>query len=87
MIKVYLKVFIYLEQNNWAKLLPIVEFVYNNAKNISTGYILLKFNYKFHLQVLFKKDNDSQLQFRLANKLSNKLKELINFFYQNLLYI
>ena len=37
-MEVYLQAFVNFEQNDWARLLPIAEFAYNNAKNASTGY-------------------------------------------------
>ena len=47
-MEVYLQVFVNFEQNNWAKLLLMAEFVYNNVKNISTGYTPFKLNYGYH---------------------------------------
>ncbi len=70
-MKAYLRAFINWEQNNWARLLPIAEFFYNNAKNISTGYTLFKLNCKFYPRVSFKKDINSQLRSRSANKLES----------------
>ncbi len=37
MMEAYLRVFVNWKQDNWAKLLPMAEFAYNNAKNASTG--------------------------------------------------
>ncbi len=47
-IEAYLQAFIYLEQNDEARLLSIVKFVYNNVKNTSTGYTSFKLNYGYH---------------------------------------
>ncbi len=69
------------------RLLPIAEFTYNNTKNANTGYTLFKLNYGFYPQVLFKKDNNSCFRSRLVNKLSDKLRELIEICYQNLFYV
>ena len=53
-IEAYLRVFVNWEQNDWAKLLPMAEFAYNNAKNASIGHILFELNSattpKFHLK-------------------------------------
>ena len=86
-IKVYFRVFVNWEQNNWAKLLPITEFVYNNTKSTSTGHTLFKLNYVYHPRVLFEEDINFYLRFRSANKLAEELRELIKVYYQNLLHI
>ena len=43
-IEAYLKAFINNKQNDWARLLPIAEFAYNNVKNTSTGHTPFKLN-------------------------------------------
>ena len=68
-------------------MLLITKFAYNNTKNTSISYTLFKLNYGFYHQVLFKENVDSYFKFRLANKLANKLSELIKIYCQNLLYI
>ncbi len=55
----------------------MTEFAYNNAKNASTSYTPLKLNYGFYLIVLFEEDVDLRSRSRLANKLANELRELI----------
>ena len=82
----YLKTFINWKQNNWAKLLPMAEFIYNNGKNASTGYTLFELNYGYYLKVLFKEDVDPRSKSCSANKLAEKLRELIEICYQNLLH-
>ena len=37
-IEAYLQAFVNYKQNDWVRLLPMAEFAYNNARNISTGY-------------------------------------------------
>ncbi len=37
-MKAYLRAFVNFEQDDWAKLLPIAKFAYNNAKIASTGH-------------------------------------------------
>ncbi len=81
-----LKPFVNWEQDNWAKLLPMVEFAYNNVKNASTGHILFKLNYSYHSKVFFKEDVDPRSRSRSANKLADKLKELMEVCCQNLLH-
>ena len=36
------------QQDNWSQLLPLAEFVYNNAKNVSTGMSPFYANYGYH---------------------------------------
>ena len=48
-MKDYFRAFVNYEQNDWAKLLPMAEFAYNNAKNTSTGYTPFELNSGFHL--------------------------------------
>lgn len=44
MIEVYLLAFINWEQNDWARLLSMAKFIYNNSKNASIGHIPFKLN-------------------------------------------
>ena len=37
-MEAYLRPFINFEQNDWARLLPMAEFAYNNIKNASIGH-------------------------------------------------
>ncbi len=85
-IDIYLRVFINWEQDDWAKLLPIVEFAYNNAKNTNIGHTLFELNYSYHPSVFFKEDVDFHLISCSANELTEKLRELIEVCCQNLLY-
>ncbi len=64
----------------------MVEFAYNNTKNTSTSHITFELNCGFHLQVLFEEDVNPHPKSRFANKLANKVRELIKIYYQNLLY-
>ncbi len=85
-MEVYLKAFINWEQDNWARLLPMVEFAYNNAKNASTSHIPFELNYGYHPKVFFKEDIDLRSRSRSANKLAEELRELIKVYCQNLLH-
>ncbi len=64
----------------------MAEFVYNNAKNISTGHIPFKLNCGYYFKVVFKEDIDSHSRFCSTNELVEKLRELMEVCYQNLLY-
>lgn len=47
-IETYLRAFVNYESNNWARLLPMTEFAFNNTKNISTVYTLFQLNCSFY---------------------------------------
>ena len=64
----------------------MAKFAYNNAKNASTSHILFKLNCGYHFRVSFGEDVDLRSKSRSANKLAGELRELIEFYYQNLLY-
>lgn len=85
-MKVYLYVFVNWEQNNWARLLPIAKFAYNNVKNISTDFTLFKFNCGLQLYMSFKNEVNSCSRFCFATKLAKGLRKLMAICQQNLLY-
>ena len=76
-MEAYLRAFVNFEQNNWAKLLPMAEFAYNNAKNASTSHMPFELNCGYHPWMSYKEDVNSCFQSMLADKLSAELKELI----------
>ena len=85
-MKAYLQVFVNFEQNNWAKLLPMAEFAYNNAKNASTSYIPFKLNCDYHSRMSYKEKVNPRSKLKSADKLSAELRELMivcqdNFYY------
>ncbi len=86
-MKAYLRAFVNWHQSNWTRLLLIAVFAYNNIRNLSIGYTPFKLNCEFHPRVLLKEDVDPYFKLHLANKLADKLKELIEICCQNLLYI
>jgi hypothetical protein len=47
----YLHVYCNYQQDNWADLLPITEFAYNNALNATTGFSLFFTNKGYHLNI------------------------------------
>ena len=85
-IEAYLRTFVNWELNDWARLLPIAEFEYNNAKNASTGHMPFEFSYGFHPRVFFDDDVDFYSRSRSANELAKELRELIDICQQNLLH-
>ena len=85
-IEADLRVFLKLEQDNWVKLLPMVEFAYNNAKNANIGQTSFKLNCGYHPRVFFKEDVDPRSRSRSVNELADKLRELMEVCCQNLLH-
>ncbi len=86
-MKAYLWVFVNWEQNDWARLLPMAEFAYNNAKNASTSHNPFELNCGYHPKVSFKEDVDPHSRSRSANELVKELRELMEVCCQNLLHI
>lgn len=85
-VEAYLRAFINWDQNNWANLLLIAEFAYNNAKNVSTDYTSFEFNCGYYPKIFFKEDFNPCSRFYSANELAEELRELIEVYFQNLLH-
>ena len=85
-MEAYLRAFVNWKQNDWARLLPMAEFAYNNAKNASTGHTPFEFNFGFHLQVSFEDDIDPRSRSRSTDELAKELRELMEICQQNLLH-
>ena len=86
-MKAYLRVFVNWKQDDWARLLPMVEFAYNNAKNASTGHTLFKLNCVYHPRISFEEDIDLRSRSCFANKLVEELRELIEVCCQHLFHV
>ena len=76
-MEAYLRAFVNFEQNDWAKLLPMAEFAYKNARNISTDHIPFELNCGYHPWMLYEEDGDPRSQSKSADKLSAELRELM----------
>ena len=85
-MEAYLQAFVNFEQNDWARLLPMAEFAYNNAKNASTGHTPFELNCGYHPWMLYKKDVDPRSQSRLADEQLMELRELMIVCRENLLH-
>ena len=83
-MELYLQVLVNFKQNDWARLLPIAEFAYNNVKNLSTGHTPFKLNCGYHLYVCFEKDTNSCFQSKSADKLLVELWDLVTVCRENL---
>ena len=83
-IEAYFQAFVNFKQNDWAQLLSIAEFAYNNAKNTNIGHTPFELNCGYHLCVSYKKNLDLRSKSRTKEELSSKLQELITMCQQNL---
>ena len=72
-MEAYLQVFANFEYNNWAGLLSIAKFAYNNAKNASIGYTPFELNCSYYPRVFFEKNTDPCSWLKTADKLSTEL--------------
>ena len=61
-MEAYLWAFVNFEQNEWAGFLSMVEFTYNNTKNVGTGHTLFKLNCNYHPQMSYKEEVDSHFK-------------------------
>ena len=83
-MEAYLRAFVNFEQNDWARLLPMAEFAYNNAKNASIGHTPFELNCGYHPRVFYKEDLDPRSKSKTAEELSSKLQNLMAVCQQNL---
>ena len=83
-MEAYLRAFVNFEQNDWARLLLMAEFAYNNAKNASTGHTPFKLNCGYHPRMSYEEDVDPRSQSKSANELLADLRELMIVCQENL---
>ena len=83
-MEVYLKVFVNYKQDNWAMLLPMAEFAYNNTKYASTEYTPFKLNCWYHPRVSYKEDVNPRSRSKAADELTEELRNLIDACRENL---
>ena len=86
-MEAYLYAFVNWEQNDWAWLLPMAEFAYNNFKNASISHTLFQLNYSYYPRVSFEDKCNAYSRFSSADRLVVELRELINVCCQNLLHV
>ena len=77
MMEAYLRAFVNYKLDNWAKLLPIAEFAYNNTKHASTGYTPFELNCGYHPRVFYKEDVDPNSKSKAADELIKELRNLM----------
>ena len=83
-MEAYLQVFVNFEQNDWARLLPMAEFIYNNAKNSRTGHTPFELTWSYHLYVSFEENTDTRSQSKSADELLAELRDLMTVYWKNL---
>ena len=72
-MKVYLWVFVNFKPNNWAKLISIAKFAYNNAKNTSIGCMPFKLNCEYYSWIFYKENVNFCSKFKSVDKLLAEL--------------
>ena len=72
-IKGFFQAFVNFKQNDWAKLLSMAKFAYNNAKNTNTRYTLFELNCGYNARIFFKENIDPFFQLKSADELSVNL--------------
>ena len=85
-MEAYLGMFVDFKQNDWARLLPIAVFVYNNAENSSTSHTFFELNYSYQLWMSYKEDVEPRSQSKSADELSAELRKLMIICQKNLHY-
>ena len=83
-MEAYLWAFVNFEQNDWARLLSMAEFAYNNAKNASTGHTPFELTCNYHLRISFKEDTDPRSWSKTADELLAELQKLMSVCRENL---
>ena len=76
-MEAYLRAFVNYEQDNWARLLPMVEFAYNNAKHANMGYTPFELNCEYYLHISYKENIDPYSRSKAANELTKELRNLM----------
>ena len=83
-IEAYLQAFVNFEQDDRARLLPMAEFAYNNAKNASTGHTPFELNHGYHPQMSYEDNVDLRSKSKSAEELSDELSKLMIVCQENL---
>ena len=68
-MEAYLQAFVNFEQNDLARLLPMAEFAYNNAKNASSSHMSFELNCGYHSRILYEKDVDPRSKSKSVDEL------------------
>ena len=76
-IEAYLRAFVNYKQDNWARLLPMAKFAYNNAKHASMRYTPFELNCKYHPRVFYEEDVDPRSRSKAVDELTEELRTLM----------
>ena len=76
-MEAYLRVFVNFKQNDWVRLIPMVEFTYNNTKNASTDHTPFELSCGYHPWISYEEEIDPRFQSKLADELSVELRKLM----------
>lgn len=71
-MEAYLRAFVNYQQNDWAPLLLMLEFVYNDTKNVNNIYTLFELNYGFYSRVSYNEDVDPYSKSKTADQLATE---------------
>lgn len=85
-MEAYLRVLVNYKQNNWARLLSMAEFAYNNVKNTSIGYTSSELNCGYHLKLFCNKDVNPRSNSKTVDQLATELLTLMFICKENLQY-
>ena len=83
-MKAYLRAFVNYEHDNGPKLLLMAEFAYNNAKYASAGYTSFELNCGYYRYIFYKEDSDPRFRSKTINELTEKLRNLMAAYRENL---
>ena len=83
-IEVYFQAFVNFKQNDWARPLPIAEYTYDNAKNVSTGHMPFKLNCGYYLCVFFEENTNPHSRSKSIDELLAELQNLMTVCQKNL---
>ena len=83
-MEAYLRAFVNFEQNDWARLLLMAKFAYNNAKNSSTGHKAFELHCSYYARVFFEENTNSRSQSKSADELLVALQDLLTVCRKNL---
>ena len=76
--------FVNFEQNDWARLLLMAEFTYNNIKNASTGHTSFELNCGYHPWMSYEEKVNPCSKSKSADKLSAEPRDLMIVCQENL---
>ena len=86
-IKQYFRIFVNFEQNDWIKLLSMIEFVYNNNKYAFTQMSSFETMQKYTFRIFFENFANFKVKFIFVKKYVEKLIELMKILKINLVYV